>query len=421
MTTVPEESDGRSVEFLESFADLHDPRQQAKVLYPLEEILLLCLCGVLSGANSWVEIATYGQQRLTFLRRFLAFKNGTPSHDQLGDVFAVLDAKQFQSRFIAWVERLTATLREVVAVDGKTLRRSFDHAAGQGPIHLISAWSSGQRMVLGQCKVAKKSNEITAIPKLLELLTLRGAVVTIDAMGCQRAIAAQITDQEADYVLGLKGNQGTLHEDVGAAGLGPRPAPGAPLRRQVPRHRRADPPHRRRVQPRHPQPHRLRDSRRLTAATVRRDTPVSRRRGARCEAAPVMPRAWRTSNATAPAFFSWLGTTYYLTRDAVRDTLDRIAAVAAPGTRVALDYKYPRHLVPADGLLFADKLDQFVAKRGEPMLSMFTPDELNAELCRAGFTEIDHVSPEQQAQRYLEDRGDMTAPAPNFALALFAA
>ena len=130
----------------------------------------------------------------------------------------------------------------------------------------------------------------------------------------------------------------------------------------------------------------------------------------------------RTGYDTAvPAFFSWLGTTYYLTRDAVRDTLDRIAAVAAPGTRIALDYKYPRHLVPADGLLFADRLDQFVAKRGEPMLSMFTPDELNAELRRAGFTELDHVSPEQQAQRYLEGRGDMTAPAPNFALALFAA
>ncbi|MDE0447713.1 MAG: class I SAM-dependent methyltransferase [Spirochaetaceae bacterium] len=122
-----------------------------------------------------------------------------------------------------------------------------------------------------------------------------------------------------------------------------------------------------------------------------------------------------------PAFFSWLGTTYYLTRDAIRDTLDRVAAVAAPGTRIALDYKYPRHLVPDDGLLFADKLDQFVARRGEPMLSMFTPDELNAEFRRAGFTELDHVSPEQQAQRYLEGRTDMTAPAPNFALALFAA
>ena len=126
-------------------------------------------------------------------------------------------------------------------------------------------------------------------------------------------------------------------------------------------------------------------------------------------------------DTAVPAFFSWLGTTYYLTRDAVRDTLDRIAALAAPGTRIALDYKYPRHLVPADGLLFADRLDQFVAKRGEPMLSMFTPDELNAELRRAGFTELDHVSPDQQAQRYLEGRGDMTAPAPNFAFALFAA
>jgi methyltransferase (TIGR00027 family) len=124
---------------------------------------------------------------------------------------------------------------------------------------------------------------------------------------------------------------------------------------------------------------------------------------------------------TVPAFFSWLGTTYYLTRDAIRETIDRIAAVAAPGTRVALDYKYPRNLLPADGLLFADKLDQFVAKRGEPMLSMFTPDELNAEMRRAGFTDLDHVSPDQQAQRYLRGRTDMTAPAPNFAFALFAA
>ncbi len=126
-------------------------------------------------------------------------------------------------------------------------------------------------------------------------------------------------------------------------------------------------------------------------------------------------------DTAAPAFFSWLGTSYYLTRDAVRDTLDRIAAIAAPGTRIALDYKYPRHLVPPDGLLFADKLDQFVAKRGEPMLSMYTPDELNAEMRRAGFTNLDHVSPEQQAQRYLKGRDDMAPPAANFAFALFAA
>ena len=204
----------RPIEFLKSFADLEDPRQQAKVLYPLEEILLLCLCAVISGADCWVEVALYGQQRLTFLRRFLPFRHGVPSHDQLGIVFARLDAKAFQRCFIAWAERFTEAVRGVVAIDGKTLRRSFDHAAGQGPIQMISAWSTQGRLVLGQQQVADKSNEITAIPKLLELLELQGAVMTLDAMGCQRAIADQIVSQGADYVLGLKGNQGTLHEDV---------------------------------------------------------------------------------------------------------------------------------------------------------------------------------------------------------------
>jgi len=205
---------GDDVEFLGSFSGLHDPRQQAKVLYPLPEILLLCLCAVLGGADSWVEVALYGQHKLAFLRRFLPYEHGVPSHDQLGNVFARLDAQQFQSCFIAWVERFAAAVRGVVAIDGKTMRRSLDRAAEQGPIHMISAWSSQQRLVLGQCKVADKSNEITAIPELLRLLELHGAVVTIDAMGCQREIAAQIVDQQADYVLGLKGNQGTLHEDV---------------------------------------------------------------------------------------------------------------------------------------------------------------------------------------------------------------
>ena len=208
------EGSDRSIEFLKSFADLEDPRQQAKVLYPLEEILLLCLCAVISGADCWVEVALYGRQRLTFLRRFLPFRHGVPSHDQLGIVFARLDAKQFQRCFIAWVERFTEAVRGVVAIDGKTLRRSFDHAAGQGPIQMISAWSESQRLVLGQHQVSDTSNEITAIPKLLELLQLQGAVVTLDAMGCQRAIAEQIVSQGAHYVLGLKGNQGTLHEDV---------------------------------------------------------------------------------------------------------------------------------------------------------------------------------------------------------------
>ena len=207
---MSEDSD-QPIEFLKSFANLDDPRQSAKVLYPLEEILLLCLCAVISGADCWVEVALYGQQRLAFLRRFLPFRHGVPSHDQLGIVFARLDAQQFQRCFIAWVERFTEAVRGVVAIDGKTLRRSFDHAAGQGPIQMISAWSESQRLVLAQQQVAAKSSEITAIPKLLEL---QGAVVTLDAMGCQRAIADQIVSQGADYVLGLKGNQGTLHEDV---------------------------------------------------------------------------------------------------------------------------------------------------------------------------------------------------------------
>ena len=194
-------TDGGSdhIEFLGSFEALDDTRQQAKVLYPLPEILLLCLCAVLGGADSWVEVALYGQRKLGFLRRFFPFAHGVPSHDQLGNVFARLDAQQFQSCFIAWVERFTTAVRGVVAVDGKTLRRSFDRAAKQGPIHMISAWSSQQRLVLGQCKVANKSNEITAIPELLQLLELHGAVVTIDAMGCQRTIAAQIIDQKGKH------------------------------------------------------------------------------------------------------------------------------------------------------------------------------------------------------------------------------
>ena len=186
-------------QFLGSFEALDDTRQQAKVLYPLPEILLLCLCAVLGGADSWVDVALYGQHKLGFLRRLLPFAHGVPSHDQLGNVFARLDPQQFQSCFIAWVERFTTAVRGVVAVDGKTLRRSFDRAAEQGPIHMISAWSSQQRLVLGQCKVADKSNEITAIPELLQLLELHGAVVTIDAMGCQRTIAAQIIDQNGKY------------------------------------------------------------------------------------------------------------------------------------------------------------------------------------------------------------------------------
>ena len=169
---------------------------------------------MISGADGWTSIALYGQKKLELLRRFLPFENGTPCHDQLGILFSRLDMEEFQSCFISWVASLNERLEGVVAVDGKTLRRSFDTGSGKAAIHVVSAWACGQKLVLGHRKVNDKSNEITAIPKLLALLTLKGAVVTIDAMGCQRKICQQIIDQEADYVIGLIGNQGNLREDV---------------------------------------------------------------------------------------------------------------------------------------------------------------------------------------------------------------
>ena len=202
------------VDFLESFEGLDDPRQRAKVLYPLDEVLLLVLLGVIAGCESWVEIARYGEKKLALLRRFRPFRDGTPSHDQLGDIFAVLDAEQFQTCFVAWVASLTDLGADIVAIDGKTLRRSYQEGGAKAPIHMVSAWSAKQNIVLGQVKVSTKSNEITAIPKLIDMLTIKGAVVTIDAMGCQREIAAKIVERQADYVLALKGNQGTLRADV---------------------------------------------------------------------------------------------------------------------------------------------------------------------------------------------------------------
>lgn len=209
-----EQAFDRVIEWLEHFEPLDDPRQAGKVSYPLDEVLLLCLLAVLAGAESWVEIAEYGRKKLDFLRRFRPFTEGTPSHDQLGTLFAALDAEQFQSCFVAWVASIGQLAHDVVAIDGKTLRRAYQEGGAKAPIHMISAWSSSQRLVLGQTKVADKSNEITAIPSLLELITIKGAVVTIDAMGCQKEIAAKIVEKGADYVLALKGNQGSLKEDV---------------------------------------------------------------------------------------------------------------------------------------------------------------------------------------------------------------
>src|SRR3954452_4326828 len=203
-----------TVVFLSHFKDLRDPRQPGKVSYPLDEILLLCLFAVLAGAECFTEIALFGVKKLEFLRRFRPFTDGTPAHDHLGDILAALDAEQFQHCFVAWVAALTGVPEGVIAIDGKTVHRSGNKRSGKAAIHMVSAFAARQRLVLGQVKVAEKSNEIIAIPKLLDMLAIEGAIVTIDAMGCQRAIAKQIIDQKADYVLALKGNQGALRADV---------------------------------------------------------------------------------------------------------------------------------------------------------------------------------------------------------------
>jgi predicted transposase YbfD/YdcC len=208
------EARSEALVFLGFFADFPDPRQPGKVIYPLEEVFLLCLLAVLAGAETVVDIARFGQKKIELLRRFLPFRDGTPSHDQLGDILATLDATEFQRRFVAWVAKLIGVSADVIAIDGKTSRRSADKRRGKAAIHVVSAFAARQRLVLGQVKVADKSNEIVAIPALLDMLAVEGAVVTIDAMGCQREIARKVLDKKADYILALKGNQGTLREDV---------------------------------------------------------------------------------------------------------------------------------------------------------------------------------------------------------------
>lgn len=202
-----------SVVFLDHFADLPDPRQLIKVIYPLDEILLLSLLAVMAGAETFTAIAQFGKRKIDLLRRLRPYANGTPDHDRLGAVFAALDPEPFQKCFVAWVATLIGAPADVIAIDGKTSRRSYQKNR-LNPIHMVSAFAARQRLVLGQVKVAQKSNEIVAIPKLLDMLAIEGATVTIDAMGCQREIAARIIARKADYVLALKGNQATLQEDV---------------------------------------------------------------------------------------------------------------------------------------------------------------------------------------------------------------
>jgi predicted transposase YbfD/YdcC len=174
----------------------------------------LALLAVLAGAETFTDIARFGEKKLMLLRRFRPFTDGTPPHDRIGEIFAALDAEQFQRCFVAWVASVTGIPAGVIAIDGKTVRRSGGKGDAKAPIHMVSAFAARQRLVLGQVKVAEKSNEIIAIPKLLTMLAIEGAIVTIDAMGCQRDIAKAILDKRADYVLALKGNQGSLRDDV---------------------------------------------------------------------------------------------------------------------------------------------------------------------------------------------------------------
>jgi predicted transposase YbfD/YdcC len=201
-----------SVAILDHFQDLPDPRQQGKVLYPLAEIILTALCAILCGADCYVEIAEFGKAKIDFLKRFLPFERGIPSHDTFGIIFSSIDSVLFNKIFISWVQSLQDTIPELIAIDGKTIRRSMDGA--KKPIHVVSAWASMQRMVMGQMKTEEKSNEITAIPELLSILVLKGAIVTIDAMGCQKKIAENILGKQADYVLAVKENQPKLHEEI---------------------------------------------------------------------------------------------------------------------------------------------------------------------------------------------------------------
>ena len=198
------------------FADVDDPRIERTRDHALLDIIIITICAVICGADGWVGVEEFGTSKRSWLARFLDLPNGIPSHDTFGRVFAHIDAEQFQQGFLNWVGALRQVQPEIIAIDGKTHRRSHDRAGGKAALHLVSAWASNNRLVLGQIATDCKSNEITAIPLLLNLLDLQGATVTIDAMGCQTAIAEQIVQRGGNYVLALKGNQPTMLADVAA-------------------------------------------------------------------------------------------------------------------------------------------------------------------------------------------------------------
>lgn len=204
-----------TVALMEHFSQIEDPRRDHGKRHVLEEILVLTICAVICGADSFVAVEGFGKAKIDWLRRFLTLPNGIPSHDTLGAVFARLNPRQFEQCFLDWVNAVfERTTGNVIAIDGKTLRRSYDRNSKKAALQMVSAWASSNHLVLGQVAVDDHSNEITAIPQLLEVLDVQGCIVTIDALGCQQDIAAQIIDQGGDYVLAVKANQGGLFTEV---------------------------------------------------------------------------------------------------------------------------------------------------------------------------------------------------------------
>src|SRR5438034_3784679 len=198
----------------ESFQSIQDPRIDRTKLHKLIDIIIIAICAVICGAEGWEEIEEFGKEKQEWLEGILELANGIPSHDTISRVFSKINSQEFERCFLEWVRSVTESVSGVVAIDGKTLRRSHDGANGKKALHLVSAWAAENRLVLAQVAVDEKSNEITAIPELLKLLALEGCIVTIDAIGTQRAIAAQIIEQNGDYALALKENQGNLYENV---------------------------------------------------------------------------------------------------------------------------------------------------------------------------------------------------------------
>lgn len=207
--------DVRAGALVACFSELPDPRVDRTKKHDLFDIIVIALCASICAADDWVEVEEFGKAKEPWFRAFLALPNGIPSHDTFGRVFARLDSEEFQRRFMAWVQTVAEiTKGQVIAIDGKTVRRSHDRVLGKQGIHMVNVWASETGLALGQLKVAEKSNEITAIPELLRLLDVSGCIVTIDAMGCQKEIAREIVAGEADYVLAVKENQGKLYGEV---------------------------------------------------------------------------------------------------------------------------------------------------------------------------------------------------------------